>query len=144
MNVKQISVFLENKPGALNAMTEVLAQHGIDIRALYLAETTDFGIARIIVADSYNATVTLKDAGYVCTITPVLGVMIPDTAGGLNEVLKYLNTANINIEYMYAFMGKKNPEHAYVVFRVTDNAIATEALSAHGIRIITQESICNL
>ena len=90
MSIKQISVFVENKPGAMNAMTKVLADHDIDMRALSLAETKDFGIVRIIVNNLYAATTVLKDAGYIHTITPVIGVAIPDTPGGLNRVLQVL------------------------------------------------------
>lgn len=144
MNINQISVFLENKPGALNAMTDVLAQHKVDIRALYLAETTDFGIARIIVDNVYDASIALKEAGYVSTGIPVLGVAIPDSPGGLNDVLKVLNDAGINIEYMYAFMGRKSAKHAYMIFRVTDNAAAKAALAAKSIQVISQESISSL
>ena len=110
MSVKQISVFMENKPGAMNGMTEILAQNNIDMRALSLAETMDFGIVRIIVDNVYAATTVLKDAGYVHSVTPVLGVAIPDTPGGLNKVLKILAAADINVEYMYAFLGGKKAE----------------------------------
>ena len=104
MSIKQISIFLENKPGALYAMTGVLAQHNVDMRALSLAETKDFGIVRLIVDNVYEATTVLKDAGYVHSVTPVLGVAIPDTPGGLNKVLQVLTNAKVNVEYMYAFL----------------------------------------
>ncbi len=91
------------------AMTGVLAQNKIDMRALSVAETRDFGIVRIIVDDVVqDATTVLKDAGYVHTITPVLGVAIPDVPGGLNKVLQVLTDARINVEYMYAFLGGKD------------------------------------
>ena len=98
MSIKQISVFLENKPGALYAMTGVLAQNKIDMRAFSLAETSDFGIARVIVDDVYKTTTVLKDAGYVHNVTPVLGVAIPDVPGGLNKVLPGLTDAKVNVE----------------------------------------------
>ena len=82
MNIKQISVFLENKPGALYAMTGVLAQNKVDLRALSVAETKDFGIVRMIADDVYKATTVLKEAGYIHSITPVLGVAIDDVPGG--------------------------------------------------------------
>ena len=144
MNLSQISVFLENKPGTLNEMTEVLAKAGIDMRAMTLAEASDFGIARIIVEDNYNTVVALRDAGYVCTNTPVVGVAIPDEPGGLNNVLNILSEAKINIEYMYAFMGHRDAGHAYMIFRVTDPSLASKVLKEKGIRIIKQENICNL
>ena len=109
MNVKQISVFLENTPGSLHAMTTTLARNNIDMRALSISETSDFGIARIIVDDVYKTATVLRDAGYIHNVTPVLGVAIPDTPGGLNQVLLALNEAGINVEYMYAFLGGKRP-----------------------------------
>ena len=93
MNINQISVFLENKPGALYGMTGVLAQHGVDMRAFSLAETSDFGIARIIVDNVYAAANVLKEAGYVYSLSPVLGVAVPDTPGGLNKILQVLTDA---------------------------------------------------
>lgn len=144
MSIKQISVFLENKPGALYAMTGVLAQNNIDMRALSLAETKDFGIVRIIVDHVYQATTVLKDAGYVHSVTPVLGVAIPDTPGGLNKVLQVLTDAQVNVEYMYAFLGGKDTEHAYMIFRVADNAAAASALAARGVQVVEQEEIDKL
>ena len=87
MSIKQISVFLENKPGSLYAMTGVLARNQIDMRAMTVAEASDFGIVRFIADDVYKATTVLKDEGYVHSVTPVLGVAIPDVPGGLNQVL---------------------------------------------------------
>ena len=141
MSVKQISVFLENKPGMLHTMTDVLARSGIDMRALSLAETNDFGIVRIIVDDVYNATTVLKDEGFVHSVTPVLGVSIPDEPGGLNRVVAVLNEAQINVEYMYAFLGGKRVDHAYMIFRVQDLKAATAALAAKGVQCIDQEEI---
>jgi len=144
MSIKQISVFVENKPGAMNAMTAVLAENNIDMRALSLAETADFGIVRIIVDNVYAATTVLKDAGYIHSVTPVVGVAIPDTPGGLNKVLQILTDAQVNVEYMYAFLGGKNTEHAYMIFRVEDDFAATAALAAKGIQVVEQEEMDNL
>ena len=144
MSIKQISVFLENKPGSLYAMTSVLAQNEIDMRAFSLAETSDFGIARIIVDDVYKTTTVLKDAGFVNNVTPVLGVAIPDVPGGLNKVLQVLTEANVNVEYMYAFLGGKDVDHAYMIFRVEDNAAASAALAKRGVKIVEQEEIDKL
>ena len=144
MSIKQISVFVENKPGALYAMTGVLAQHQGDMRALSLAETKDFGIVRIIVDNVYEATTVLKDAGYVHSVTPVLGVRIPDMPGGLYRVLQVLTDAQVNVEYMYAFLGGKDVDHAYMIFRVADQEKAASALSARGIRLVEQDEIENL
>ena len=141
MSMKQISVFVENKPGALYALTAVLAQGQIDMRALSLAETKDFGIVRLIVNDLYKATTLLKDAGYVHSLTPVVGVAIPDVPGGLNRVLQVLTDAKVNVEYMYAFLGGKDVDHAYMIFRVADDKAAETALASRGIHVLDQEQV---
>ena len=141
MSIKQISVFVENKPGALYAMTGVLAQNQVDLRALNVAETKDFGIARLIVNDLYKATTLLKDAGYVRSLTPVVGVAIPDVPGGLNRVLQVLTDAKVNVEYMYAFLGGKDVDHAYMIFRVADDKAAETALASRGIQVLDQEQV---
>ena len=141
MSMKQISVFVENKPGALYALTAVLAQGQIDMRALSLAETKDFGIVRLIVDDLYKATTLLKDAGYVHSLTPVVGVAIPDVPGGLNRVLQVLTDARVNVEYMYAFLGGKDVDHAYMIFRVADDKAAETALASRGIQVLDQEQV---
>ena len=141
MTINQLSVFVENKPGAMSAMTKVLADNGVDMRALSLAETKDFGIARIIVDSVYKATTVLKDAGYVHSLTPVLGVAIPDTPGGLSKVLEILSGAGANVEYMYAFLGGKSADHAYMIFRVENAAAASNALIAAGIKTVSQDEI---
>lgn len=143
MSIKQISVFVENKPGAMSAMTAVLAENNVDMRALSLAETADFGIVRIIVDNIYNATTVLKDAGYIHSVTDVLAVAIPNVPGGVNKVLTVLEDAGINIEYMYAFLGKKEKNHAYMIFRVQDDALATKALMDNNIRSLNQTDVEN-
>ena len=144
MSIKQISVFVENTPGALYGLTGVLAQHQVDLRALSLAETSEFGVVRMIVDNVYQATTVLKDAGYVHSLTPVVGVAIPDVPGGLNRVLQVLTDAKVNIEYMYAFLGGKSVDHAYMIFRVADEATATAALAARGIQTLEQDAIASL
>ena len=141
MSIKQISVFVENKPGALYALTAVLAQGQIDMRALSLAETKDCGIVRLIVNDLYKTTTLLKDAGYVHSLTPVVGVAIPDVPGGLNRVLQVLTDAKVNVEYMYAFLGGKDVDHAYMIFRVADDKAAETALASRGIQVLDQEQV---
>ncbi|WP_294474564.1 ACT domain-containing protein [uncultured Intestinimonas sp.] len=144
MSLKQISVFLENKPGTLLTMTGVLAQNHIDMRALSIAETKDFGIVRMIVDDVYATATVLKDAGFIHSLTPVLGVVIPDEPGGLDQVLRVLAGAQVNVEYMYAFLGGKNVDHAYMIFRVQNEAAAVAALAAKGIRVVDQDEISQL
>ncbi len=140
MSVKQISAFVENKPGQLAKFTDVLTQHGIDMRALSLAETEDFGIVRVITDDSYKTACVLKEAGYIFSITPVIAVEIPDIPGGLNKVLHLLNDKGVNIEYTYAFTARKQ-DTAYMIFRVTDNEAAAEILKDNGICMFDLEDI---
>lgn len=144
MSLKQISVFVENKPGKMQHLTQVLADNNVDMRALSLAETSDFGIVRIIVDDVYAASTLLKDEGFIHSVNKVLGVAIPDEPGGLNTVLAVLKDAEINVEYMYAFMGGRDVSHAYMIFRVEDRKAAVAALGAKGIRCIDQEELTQL
>ena len=144
MSIRQISVFLENKPGMLEGMTQLLAENGIDMRALSLAETEGFGIVRIIVDDVYETMTVLKDGEFVANLTPVIAVAIPDEPGGLNHVLRILKAANINIDYMYAFLGGKTQNQAYMIFRVQDEKTASDALRKEGIRLVEQEEISEL
>ena len=143
MTVKQISVFLENKPGKLADFTDVLSKNEIDMRALSLAEAEDFGIVRIIVDDVYNASTVLKDAGYVFSITKVLAVAIPDEPGGLSKVIRTLGDNDVKVEYMYAFTTKKEGV-AYMIFRVQDNKKAVEVLQKNGIRPVCQDELADL
>ena len=142
--INQISVFVENRPGALRSMTAVLAENGIDMRAFSLAETSDFGIARIIVDDVYKTTTALRDAGFVHSVTQVLGVALSDAPGGLDAVLRTLAEADVNVEYMYAFLGGKKGKEAYMIFRVADNAKASAALAAKGVKQVEQEEMASL
>lgn len=144
MSLKQISVFLENRPGTLKDMTAVLTENRIDMRALSLAETKDFGIARLIVDDAYHAANVLKDSGFVSSLTSVVGVMIPDEVGGLDRVLEVLQKNKVNVEYMYAFLGGKKINHAYMILRVTDHKAAETALAGSHFRIVTQDEISEL
>ena len=144
MSLKQISVFLENKPGRLQTLTDILAQKNINMRALSLAEASDFGIVRIIANDLDAASAVLRDEGYIYTVTQVVGVEIPDEPGGLNNVLKVLSQAGVNVEYMYAFLGRKSTAHAYMIFHVQDTEKATAALEEKGIACIAQEELTAL
>ncbi len=141
MSVKQISVFLENKPGTLKRMTSVLAEHNVNIRALSLADTKDFGIVRMLVDDVYDATNVLKEADFIASLTSVLVYEISDVAGGLNQLLQAFTDANVNIEYMYAFAGRRG---AYMIFRVADTKKAEAALSGKGLKSLAQEDIAEV
>ena len=144
MSIMQISVFLENKPGTLKNMTGVLAANKINMRATSLAETKDFGIARIIVDDALEAVNTLKENDFVASLTPVLAVEIPDEAGGLDKLLDVFANAEVNIEYMYAFPGRGTEGHAYMIFRVGDTKAAEAKLTGKGLKILSQEDIANI
>ena len=143
MSVKQISVFLENKPGSLADMTRVLADNDIDMRAFSLAETSDFGIARVIVDDLYKTTTVLKDAGFIHSVSSVLAVAIPDVPGGLSHVLAVLREGEVNVEYMYAFLGGKK-DSAYMIFKVAGHHRAAALLAEKGIRLVDQEELSEL
>ena len=135
---------MENKPGALLNMTTVLAENRIDIRAFTLAETSDFGIVRIIVDDVYRASTALKDMGFVYSISNVLGVVIPDVPGGLNQVLQILTEEGVNVEYMYAFQGGRNINGAYMIFKVADEKKASAVLTGRGIKLVDQDALKTL
>ena len=143
MTVKQIFIFLENKPGKLAEVTDVLAENRINLRALSLAEASDFGIVRIIVDDVYNASTVLKDADYVISINKVLAVTVPDSPGGLSKVIHVLGSNGVNVEYMYGFTAQKKGM-ANMIFRVEDNQKAIDALMKEGIRPVCQEELENL
>ena len=143
MKVKQISVFLENKPGSLAEFTNLLQQKHIDMVALSVAEAEDFGIARLLVNDVLETVNTLKASGYVCSITPVLAVEIEDKPGALVHVLDLLGDNGINLEYMYAFLTRK-ADKAFMVLRVADNDAAIKILTKAGIRPLCQDDLVKL
>lgn len=140
--VKQISVFLENKPGQLAEFTKVMSDANIDMRSLCLAEAAEFGIVRVIVNNSEKAVAALKDAGYICAITSVIAAIVPDKPGGLCGVLELLGEAGINIEYNYVFTGKKK-DGAYNVFHTSpeDAQKTIEILESNGVELVTQEAL---
>ncbi|MGE5507189.1 MAG: ACT domain-containing protein [Chitinophagales bacterium] len=135
MEVRQLSVFLENKAGRLAKVTRVLGEHGINIRALSIADTTDFGILRMIVGDPDRAERLLKAEGFAVTTTGVLAVEVPDRPGGLAEVLGVLEREGHNIEYIYAFVEKASSD-ALVLIRVEDTAGAAATLTEAGISVL--------
>ena len=143
MAIKQLTVFVENKQGALVEITAALSAHNINLRALSIAETQDFGILRLIVNDEAAAEKILADAGYLIKVTEVVGVKIGDEPGKLTAALEVLDRAGINMEYLYAFMARTE-KHAYVVLRVEDNAAAESALEAAGFHLICDADINKL
>lgn len=140
MKVKQISVFLENKSGRLADLTRTLADQKINIRAMCIAETIDYGVLRLIVNDPDAAKTALERSGFTVTTTEVLVVQMPDRPGGLAEVVEVLSTQGINIEYIYAFVAR-SVENAFVVFRLEQMDEAIKALGARGIRILGSDEV---
>jgi hypothetical protein len=135
MKIQQISLFAENKPGHIVAPTRLLAQHGIDIRALYLADTKEYGILRMIVSDCPKATTLLESNGFLVKVTEVLAVEVADRPGGLADVLGALDGSGINIEYMYAFP-YVHGDKAVLIFRFADPDAAIARLQAAGINVL--------
>ncbi|RME66584.1 MAG: ACT domain-containing protein [Nitrospirae bacterium] len=140
MKLEQISIFLENKSGRLAEVTRVLADAGINIRALSLADTADFGILRLIVNDTEKAKQVLKENGFTVGKTEVIGVEVPDRPGGLAGILEVLQKEDINVEYMYAFV-QKSGDSAIIIFRFDELDMAIEALQKAGVRVLKGEEI---
>jgi hypothetical protein len=143
MAIKQLTVFVENRQGALVAVTDTLAKHNVNMRALSIAETQEFGILRLIVNDEKAAEKTLTEEGYLIKVIDVVGVKISDEPGKLTEALGVLDKAGINMEYLYAFMARTE-KHAYVVLRVEDNALAEKVLLGAGFKLITENDVNKL
>ena len=143
MAIKELSIFVENKKGSLVEIYETLSHAEVDIRAMSISDTQDFGILRLIVSDVPKAAEALKQAHCIVSVTEVIGVAISDKAGSLAKVVRLLTDNDINIEYMYAFI-TVSKQFAYVVFRVADNNAATKILEANGVTLVTEEDIENL
>ena len=136
MKVEQLSIFLENKPGGLEQVTRILKDAGINIRTLSLADTTDFGILRLIVNDVDAAALVLKTQGLRVSRTTVVAVEVPDRPGGLHGILEVLSGNGINIEYLYAFV-EKSGQNAVIIFRFDDPDTAIEVLQKNGLTVLT-------
>jgi hypothetical protein len=143
MKLEQLSIFMENRSGSLADITEVLFRAGINIRALSVADTADFGILRVIVDDTDRAVRVLKESGLTVTRSEMVAVRVPDRPGGLHEILKVLTDRGINVEYMYAFVARA-PETALIVIRFEEPEKATSALRQARIEVVTGEEIYRL
>ncbi|MBO7176392.1 MAG: ACT domain-containing protein [Clostridia bacterium] len=143
MAMKQLTVFVQNKKGTVVSVTELLARNNINLRALSIAETQEFGILRLVVNDEKAAEAVLAENGYLIKVIDVIGVKIGDAPGKLTAALSVLDQADINVEYLYAFMARTE-KHAYVVLRVEDNAAAERALTAAGFHMISDADIDKL
>ncbi|MGM9521672.1 MAG: hypothetical protein ACI3VB_04255 [Oscillospiraceae bacterium] len=144
MTIKQISVFVSNMTGGLAEVTEAIRDSDIDVRALSIADTTDFGILRLIVNDPDKALSVLKDAGFIVSVTDVLAARIDDCPGGLSKVLRILADENIAIEYVYAFAARNRADSAYVVIRLEDNDHAGRVLEENGVKLLSSDEIYNI
>lgn len=143
MKVEQISIFLENKTGRLAEVTQSLSDGGVNIRALSLADTSDFGILRLLVDDKEKAKEVLSRGNFTVRLTSVTAVEVPDRPGGLNDILQLLGKNSINVEYMYAFVCPNRP-NAVLVFRFDKPDEAGTVLQNGGFTIVTDEEICNI
>ena len=143
MAIKQLTVFVQNQKGTVVSVTDILSKNNINMRALSIAETQDFGILRLIVNDEAAAEKVLTEQGYLIKVIDVVGVKIGDEPGKLTAALSVLDQKNINVEYLYAFMARTE-KHAYVVLRVEDNAQAEAALADAGFKLITEADINKL
>ncbi len=143
MAIKQLTVFVQNRKGTIVSVTDILAKNNINIRALSVAETNDFGILRLIVNDEEKAEKVLEEQGYLIKVVDVVGVKIGDAPGKLTAALGVLDKADINVEYLYAFMARTE-KHAYVVLRVENNSDAEEILEKEGFHLITEADINKL
>ena len=143
MAIKQLTVFVENRQGALVEITDLFASYGIDMRALSIADAQDFGILRVIVSDTAEALRILHSKGYLVQATDVIAVKISDAPGKLSAALHALNVAGINVEYLYAFLARTQ-RHAYVVLRVANNEDATNVLKDAGFHTVSEDDIKQL
>ena len=143
MAIKQLTVFVQNSKGTVVSVTDILSKNNINLRALSIAETEDFGILRLIVNDEKTAEKVLAENGYLIKVIDVVGVKISDEPGKLTEALAVLDKANINVEYLYAFMARTE-RHAYVVLRVEENDIAENLLASAGFKMISESDINKL
>lgn len=140
MSINQISIFLENRTGQLAEITGLLAENKINLRAISIAETADYGVLRIIADDADRATSVLLSNGNILSMTPVTVVAVPDKPAGLSEVLSLLADSNIDIEYMYSLFTHQNGK-AYIVFRIENESDFVKLLEAHGLNQVTSEEL---
>jgi len=143
MKVEQISIFIENKSGRLAEVTRVLGEAGVNIRALSLADTSDFGILRLIVNKTDQAKAVLKEKGFTVNKTDVVAVEVPDRPSGLYGILNILDQGQVNVEYMYAFV-ERCGENAVIIFRFDNTDEAIQVLTRGGVRVLEGERIYNM
>jgi hypothetical protein len=140
MLIRQISVFVENKKGRLYNLTKTLADHGIDLKALSIADTSEFGILRCIVSDPEKTIQVIREANFTASITQVLGIEVANKPGGLVRILEVLKDNDIMVEYLYSFVGARN-ENALVIFQVDDVTKAYDVLRQAGLKLLTEDMV---
>ena len=143
MLIKQISVFVENKQGRLHMLTDVLAREGIDLKAMTIADTMDFGIMRCIVQDPEKTLKVIRDNNFTASITEVIAVEVPDVPGGLSNVLGILSDNGISVEYLYSFV-RMHKNNALIIFRVEDPEAAVKILKDNNVNVLPEEVLYNL
>ncbi|MBE6560297.1 MAG: hypothetical protein E7662_04160 [Ruminococcaceae bacterium] len=143
MSIRQLSVFVENQKGALAGVLHTISDAGIELRALSIADTSDFGILRVITSDNSRAALALSENGAVCSVTDVVAACADDKPGGLAALLTILSEAGIDVEYVYAFVAQTG-KHAWVVLRVSDNAAAEKVLTDAGITLLNDADVANI
>ena len=141
--VKQLSIFVSNEMGGMKKITKILADTNIDIIALSIADTSDYGVLRLIVDDPNKALEGLKAQGVTATLTDVIAVEVADEPGGLHKIMSALADGGVDMEYIYAFL-HPGKDHAYVIIKATDEAAAVKTLAEHNIAVIESEELYNL
>lgn len=139
-DIRQISVFLENRSGTLSEITRLLAENSVNLRALSLAESADYGVLRLIADDAEKATEILKEKGFIVSLTPVMVVGVPDEPAGLSKLLDVLAEEEVDIKYMYSLFTHHNG-NAYMVFRIDDEVSFAALIAAHNMTIATKEEL---
>ena len=143
MYVKQISVFMENRPGRLAEITKILSENSVDIRAINIADTTDFGILRMMVDDEEKAEKVLRGNNMTANISDVIAISISDSVGAFSNVIELLKDKNISIEYIYSFIGEK-PSKAVIVLKTSDLDLSINVLRENGVNVLSKEDVNNL
>lgn len=143
MYINQISVFIENKPGNLAKFTNFIAENQIDMRAFEIADSSDFGIIRIIVDKPLDTLTLLKDNDWICNLTQVIGVKIPDKPGAMAKAMNILAEAGVSVEYVYTFLAR-GTDDALMIFRVKENDKVAAVLKENNIKIVSQEDLLKM
>ena len=144
MSIKQLSTFLENRPGRLCEITRVFRENGIDIKSLCIAETTRYGVLRMIVSDAEKTAAVLKENGFTATMGDVVAVMVDDAPGGLNALLEHFEKAGLSVEYMYSFIGRVDGNKACIVIKASSNETAERVCKENGFELMTEKDLARL